>query len=75
MPSARVFMRPREPISSIRAVVTSSTREIVDVVGKVRDQVERRHVGPVDVLKHQQHGTGLRVVAEQRSHGLEDSQL
>ena len=66
IPSARIRMRSREPISSTLAVATKQDRVDVDVMGQIDGQVDRRDVGPVHVLEHQEHGLGRRAFLEQR---------
>ena len=39
---------------------------VVEVVGEEDDQIERRRVGPVQVLEHEQHRRGGRALGEQR---------
>jgi hypothetical protein len=48
---------------------------IVEVVREVDDEVERRRVGPVQVLEHQQHRRVRRAVREEGKRVLEDKQL
>jgi hypothetical protein len=48
---------------------------VAQVVGEEDDQVERRGVGPVQILQHQQHRCGGRPLAQQRRCVLEHLQL
>ena len=48
---------------------------VVEVVSEEDDQVERRRVGPMQVLQHQQHGCDVRALGEQRERVLEHPQL
>ena len=50
-------------------------RSFGQVVGEEHDQVERRRIGPVQVLEHEQHRRGGRVTGEERERLLEDPQL
>ena len=48
---------------------------VVEVVREEDDEIERRGVGPVQVLEHEQHGRGGRAIGEQRERLLEHAQL
>ena len=48
---------------------------VVEVVREEDDEIERRGVGPVQILEHEQHGCGGRAVGEQRERLLEHAQL
>ena len=50
-------------------------RPVVEVVREEDDEIERRRVGPVQILEHEQHGRGGGVVGEQRERLLEHPQL
>ena len=50
-------------------------RPVVEVVREEDDEIERRRVGPVQILEHEQHGRGGGAVAEQRERLLEHPQL
>ena len=46
-----------------------------EVVGEEDDEIERRRIGPVQILEHEQHGCGGCAVGEQRERVLEHAQL
>ena len=48
---------------------------VVEVVREEDDEIERRRVGPVQILEHEQHGRGGRALGEQRERLLEHPQL
>ena len=48
---------------------------VVEVVREEDDEIERRRVGPVQILEHEQHGRGGCAVGEQRERLLEHAQL
>jgi hypothetical protein len=48
---------------------------VAEVVGEENEQVQRRGVGPVQVLEHEQQGCGGRAVEQQRQRLLEHLQL
>ncbi len=50
-------------------------RAVLEVVREVDDKVERRVVGPVHVLEHEQHGDGGRALGERRERLVEHLQL
>ena len=50
-------------------------RSVVEVVRKEDDQVERRRIGPVEILEHEQHGYSSCALGEQRQRVLEHPQL
>ena len=54
---------------------SSSNPPVVEVVREEDDEIERRRVGPVQVLEHQQHRRGRCAVEQQRQRLLEHPQL
>ena len=74
-PSARRRMR-----SADDELVGAVGREqqnppVVEVVREEDDEIERRRIGPVQILEHEQHGRGGCAVGEQRERLLEHPQL
>ena len=50
-------------------------RPVVEVVREEDDEIERRRIGPVQILEHEQHRCGSRALGEQRERLLEHPQL
>ena len=50
-------------------------RPVVEVVREEDDEIERRRIGPVQILEHEQHGCGGGALGEQRERLLEHLQL
>ena len=50
-------------------------RPVVEVVREEDDEIERRGIGPVQILEHEQHGCGSGALGEQRQRLLEHPQL
>ena len=60
----------------IRAVGREQqNRPVVEVVREEDDEIERRGIGPVQILEHEQHRCGSCAVGEQRQRLLEHPQL
>ena len=71
--------KPAHPIRGGKLVGTVRRQKqkppLPDVVRQKDDEIERRGVGPVHVLEHEQHGRGSGALGEQRERFLEYPQL
>ena len=71
----------RQPDHAFRSRLCGATRRdehhrhVDDVVGQEDDEVERRDVGPVQILQHDQQWVDRGALRQQRQHGLEHLQL
>ena len=74
-PSASLRMRAADAGSSARQVASSRTGRSPKVVREEDDQIERRGIGPVQILQHEQHRRSSGAPGEQRQRRLEHPKL
>ena len=68
-------MRSADAGSSGAVGREQQNRPVVEVVREEDDEIERRRIGPVQILEHEQHGCGSGALGEQRERLLEHLQL